>query len=177
MQVERTKEDQLSFRIVKPTEISENTFQLIGRDWMLVTAGNLDSYNTMTASWGGFGHLWNRDVCWCVIRPQRYTYKFIEAADRFTLSFFLKEHRDALKFCGTKSGRDYDKAAETGLTPFATESGAVAFEEAKLVLECRKDYIHDLDPNGFLDPRIHSEYPDKDYHRMYLGEIERCMIR
>ncbi|HOP08452.1 MAG TPA: flavin reductase [candidate division Zixibacteria bacterium] len=167
----------MTFKIIKPTDIPDNVFKLIGRDWMLVTAGTIDKYNTMTASWGGFGHLWNRDICWCVVRPQRYTFGFMEQADRFTLSFFTEEYRDALKFCGTKSGRDHDKATETGLTPFSTESGAVSFEQARLVLECRKDYIQDLDPRGFLDPKIHSEYPNKDYHRMYLGEIERCLMR
>ncbi|MCK4301464.1 MAG: flavin reductase family protein [candidate division Zixibacteria bacterium] len=144
---------------------------------MLITAGTPQAFNTMTASWGGFGVLWNKHICWCVIRPQRFTYQFMEKAARFTLSFFEEEYRDALKLCGTKSGRDGDKVAQAGLTPRETESGSVFFDQARLVIECRKIYFQDLDPDNFLDPRIHDEYPDRDYHRMYLGEIERCLAR
>ncbi|MCK4605694.1 MAG: flavin reductase family protein [candidate division Zixibacteria bacterium] len=144
---------------------------------MLITAGTPQAFNTMTASWGGFGVLWNKHICWCVIRPQRFTYQFMEKAARFTLSFFEEEYRDALKLCGTKSGRDGDKVAQAGLTPRETVSGSVFFDQARLVIECRKIYFQDLDPDNFLDPRIHDEYPDRDYHRMYLGEIERCLAR
>ncbi len=165
------------FRAIDPTDITDNIFKLVGSDWMLVTAGDLNDFNTMTASWGGAGVLWNKNVCWCVIRPVRHTYKFVEAADRFTLSFFAEEHRPALKLCGTRSGRDVDKMNATGLTPLATETGAVYFEQARLVLECRKVYFQDLDPTKFLDPAIESEYPDKDYHRMYFGEIVRGLAR
>ena len=104
-------------REIKATEIKENAIKLIGKDWALITAGDESGYNTMTASWGGLGQLWNKDVCFIFIRPQRYTYEFIEKNELFTMSFYPEEYRKALSFCGTKSGRDYDKAKETGLTP------------------------------------------------------------
>ncbi len=157
--------------------VNDNPWKLIADDWMLVTAGTLDSFNTMTASWGAVGELWHRKIAICFIRPQRYTYEFAEKHDRFTLSFFEDEHRSVLNLCGTKSGRDIDKMAGIGLTPSSTESGGIYFEEARLVLECRKIYIHDLDPAMFLDPGIAREYPREDYHRMYLGQIERCLMR
>ena len=157
--------------------IQDNPFKLIADDWMLVTAGTLDSFNTMTASWGALGELWHRKIAVCFIRPGRHTYRFTEQSDLFTLSFFDEKYRDALKFCGTKSGRDVDKMEATGLTPAATESGAVYFEQARLVLECRKLYTHDLDPAAFIDPSIDREYPKKDYHRMYVGQIERCLMK
>ncbi|MCK4462520.1 MAG: flavin reductase family protein [candidate division Zixibacteria bacterium] len=165
------------FQEIPVTDITDNVFKLIGSDWMLITAGSINEFNTMTASWGGMGVLWNKNICWCVIRPHRYTYRFVEDSDRFTLSFFEEEHRKILKFCGAKSGREVDKMAATGLTPLATQSGAVFFAQARLVLECRKIYIHDLDPANFLDPSIHEEYPDKDYHRLYLGEVVQCLSR
>ncbi len=165
------------FESIDHKTITDNTFQLIGRQWMLVTAGRPDDFNTMTASWGGFGHLWNRDICWCVIRPQRFTYQYAEKYDYFTLTFFDEEHRDKLRLCGTKSGRDVDKMAATGLAPLATAHEAVYFEQARLVIECRKIYYQDLAPSNFLDPRIHDEYPEKDYHRMYLGEVVSCLVR
>lgn len=166
------------FRKIGPEEIGDNTFKLIGSDWMLITAGPPEAYNTMTASWGGLGVLWGKNICWCVIRPVRYTYEFMEKADTFTLSFFGPEHRAALNVCGTKSGRDIDKAAATGLTPNAGElAGTTSFAQARLVLECKKVYFQDLDPDQFLDPGIHANYPQKDYHRMYIGEIVNCLVK
>lgn len=167
----------MPFTEISPEAIQNNPFKLIGSDWMLVTAGTLDSYNTMTASWGGLGVLWNKNIAICFIRPTRYTYGFMESATYFTLSFFGEEHRDALNLCGTKSGRDTDKAAATGLVPVATESGGVAFAQARLVLECRKIYFQDLNPSHFVDPAIERHYAKKDYHRMYVGEIVRCLAQ
>lgn len=162
---------------VDPYLIKDNTFRLIGAEWMLVTAGTLEAFNTMTASWGAFGELWNKKICICFIRPVRHTYSFLEQAGFFTLSFFDESYREVLKFCGSKSGRDVNKVAETGITPVAAESGAVYFAEARLVMECRKIYFQDLDPAHFLDPGVHDEYPNKDYHRMYIGELVRCLKR
>lgn len=164
--------------IIEPEMIDRNVFELIGSDWMLITAGAPQSYNTMTASWGGMGVLWNRNVCFCVIRPTRHTYQFIEKADVFSLSFFEERYRSALEVCGTKSGRDIDKAAVTGLTPVAGRlAGTTHFEQARLVIECRKLYVHDIDPSRFLDPNIDNLYPQKDYHRMYIGEVVNCLER
>jgi len=157
--------------------IKDNPFKLIADDWMLVTAGTIDSFNTMTASWGALGELWHRKIAVCFIRPNRHTFQFTEQSERFTLSFFDETYRKALNFCGTKSGRDVDKMAATGLTPTASESGSVYFEQARIVLECRKIYTHDLDPTAFLDAAIEKEYPKKDYHRMYIGHIERCLMK
>jgi flavin reductase (DIM6/NTAB) family NADH-FMN oxidoreductase RutF len=160
-----------------PCLIKGNAFNLIANDWMLVTAGNIKSFNTMTASWGAFGELWNKKICICFIRPVRHTYSFIEKSDYYTLSFFDEEYRHVLKYCGTKSGRDVDKIAETGITPVEGERGGVYFAEAKLVFECKKIYTQDIDPANFLDPKIDDEYPDKDYHRIYVGEVVRCLVK
>jgi len=161
---------------IKPEQIADNTFKLVGSGWMLVTAGTLDAYNTMTASWGGFGVLWNKNVCFCVVRPSRYTYEFMEKADTFTLTFFDDNYREVLNFCGSHSGRDVDKAAKTGLTPVESSNGSVYFNEARLVLECRKLYFQDLNPANFIDRGIIEEcYPQKDFHRMYVGEVISCL--
>jgi flavin reductase (DIM6/NTAB) family NADH-FMN oxidoreductase RutF len=168
-----------NFTEIAPEQLGESAFKIIGKDGMLITAGGIDSFNTMTASWGGLGVIWGKNVCYCVIRPQRYTYQFMEDGDRFTLTFFDKSDKAkrTIAYCGTKSGRDVDKVKETGLTPVQTESGSVYFDEARIVLECRKIYFQDIDPANFLDPAIADNYPEKDYHRMYIGEIVRCMVR
>jgi len=166
----------MSFTEVRPELLTDNPFKLIGSDWMLITAGTPEAFNTMTASWGGLGVLWERQVGFCFIRPTRYTYEFIEHAENFTLSFFEERFRKALTYCGTHSGRDGDKIREAGLTP-VKEGGAVYFAEARLVLVCRKLYFQDISPDRFLDPAIESMYPKKDYHRMYVGEIGKCLVR
>lgn len=162
---------------IDPRKLSDNPFKLIADDWMLITAGNLTSYNTMTASWGAFGELWNKKVCFCFIRPTRYTFQFMERETLFSLSFFEERYRGALDLCGAVSGRDIDKAREAGLSPVETNSKVVYFSQARLVLECRKIYSADLEPGRFLEPEIEALYPKKDYHRMYIGEILNCLAR
>ena len=166
------------FSIIKPDEINDNVFKLLDKDWMLVTAGRLDHYNTMTASWGHMGIMWNLPVAIAWIRPQRYTFEFAEKYSDFTLSFFTEEYRKALQFCGSRSGRDHDKAAETGLTPVATEAGNVFFQEARLVMECRKIYSDDLKKEQFILPEVaQKHYKKGDFHRFYMGEIVQLLSK
>jgi flavin reductase (DIM6/NTAB) family NADH-FMN oxidoreductase RutF len=165
-----------------PNELPDNVFQSIGQEWMLITVGDQNQYNTMTASWGGWGILWNRKVCFCVIRPQRFTYEFMERSEAFSLSFFDASYHAALDYCGTHSGRKVDKARECGLTPYelkiaGTATNTVTFQEARLVMACKKIYYQDLDPAHFIDPTIANVYPSRDYHRMYVGEIVHCLVR
>jgi flavin reductase (DIM6/NTAB) family NADH-FMN oxidoreductase RutF len=162
------------FHKIEPQEINKNPFKLINDDWFLLTAGNLNGFNTMTASWGGMGILWNKAVVFCFVRPQRYTYKFLESNEFFTMSFFDEKYRDALNFCGKKSGRHEDKMKSTGLKPIESPKESIFFEQAKLMIECRKLYFSDIIPEHFQVAGIHANYPKKDYHRMYIGEITSC---
>lgn len=167
-----------SFKTIKPTEITDNLFKLIDKDWMLVTAGTLEDYNTMTASWGQMGIMWSLPIAIAWIRPQRYTYEFANRYEEYTLSFFTDLYRTALQFCGTRSGRDHDKAAVTGLTPVETDRGNVIFEEARLVIECRKIYEDDLKKKNFVRPEVATKhYPKKDFHKFYMGEIVNVLSR
>lgn len=166
----------MGFTEIKPHLIEDNPFNLIGKDWMLVTAGTSESFNTMTASWGGMGVLWERQVAFCFIRPTRYTYQFLERSSGFSLSFFEERYKKALTVCGTRSGRDTDKVKEAGLTP-QFEGKLAYFNEARIVLLCDKLYFQDISPERFLDHKIHDLYPQKDYHRMYVGEIRKCLIK
>ncbi len=164
------------FRSIKAETINDNPFKLMETDWTLVTAGTMESLNTMTAAWGGMGVLWHRKVAFIYVRPTRHTFQFMEKSDRFTLTFFAEEHREILNFCGKKSGRNTNKIKETGLIPVLSENGGIYFEQARLVLDCRKIYFQDVAPANFLDARIHTEYPLKDYHRLYIGEIVNCLV-
>lgn len=160
----------MSFEKTDICDINESFTRLIRDDWALLTAGEGGDYNTMTVSWGMTGELWGKDVVTVFVRPQRYTYEFMEKCSNFSLSFFERDYHRALAFCGSKSGRDVDKAKECGLT-LAELGGAPAFEEARLVVTCRKLAFADIDPAGFLDHDIEKNYPGRDYHRAYVGEI------
>ena len=124
-------------KAINPNEIKDNFIELIGKEWMLVSAGDKEKFNMMTASWGGVGVLWNRPVVFAFIRPERYTREFIDAKNEFTITFLGPEHRKAHSICGSKSGREIDKVEATGLTPYFTEAGNPVFEEARLTLECK----------------------------------------
>ncbi len=164
------------FNKVSPDELSINPFEKIGKDWMLITAGQPGAFNTMTASWGGLGVLWRYNVATCFVRPTRFTNEFMEKNDMFTLSFFGDEYKEALTFCGKNSGRDFDKCKETGLEA-VDFGGCVSFKQASLVLVCRKVYTDVFKPENFLLPEIDHHYPLKDYHIIYVGEIKSCYTK
>lgn len=163
---------------MKEVELSvlgkENPFELIGEQWMLITAGNKESFNTMTASWGGFGWLWNKPVAFIFVRPERYTHDFIEKSERVTLSFYPESCRKALQICGSKSGRDCDKVKEAGLTPVIIEGGTVTFEQARLTAECRKLFKSDMKESDFIDKEVLNKwYRKAGLHSVYVLEIEK----
>ena len=163
------------FQSVDPKALQENVFSLIGDKWMLITAGTGEKCNTMTASWGGLGVIWGAPAATCYIRPQRYTKEFVDREEYFTLAFFGEEYRRALSLCGSKSGRDVDKVKECGFTVMEAEGGAPYFAQAELVLVCKKAYWQDMDPAHFLDPEIETHYAQKDYHRIFIGEIVEAL--
>jgi len=162
---------------IQPAAISDNPFKLIGGDWMLITAGDLKKFNTMTASWGGLGVLWDKNVAFCFVRPTRYTYEFMERAETFSLSFFPEQYRKVLSYCGSHSGKHVDKVRHCGITPVKGSIDDVYFAEARLVIECRKLYYTDVNPSAFLAQTLCDIYPEKDYHRMYVGEIAKVLTR
>ena len=159
------------FREIDPKELDGNVFQRIGEQWMLITAGDRSGCNTMTASWGGLGVLWGAPVATAYIRPQRYTREFVERTHRFSLAFFGPEYRQQLALCGSKSGREVDKVKECGFTVKAARCGAPYFEEAELVLVCRKRFVQPMDPARLPEDVKERWYPQKDYHTLYIGEI------
>lgn len=144
------------------------------KQWFLLTCGDYKKkhYNTMTVAWGTCGIMWNKPIAMVVVRPTRYTYEFINKYDTFTLCAFNKKYRKDLLLLGNKSGRDGDKIAETGLTIQASRKvAAPSFNEAELIIECQKIYWDDFIPEHFLDATIDKNYPLKDYHRFFFGEI------
>lgn len=151
--------------------VKENVFSLIGEQWMLITAGTREKCNTMTASWGGLGVLWNEPVATVYLRPQRYTKQFVDAQEYFTLSFFDPQYKKLLALCGTKSGRDVDKVKQCGFTLAYGEGDAPYMEQARLVLVCRKRYAREMDAAAVPEDVRKSQYAAGDYHTIYIGQI------
>lgn len=164
----------MAFTEILPENMDINVFSSIGKDWMIVTAGQ-EAYNSMTASWGGFGFMWEKPCAFAVVRPQRYTYKFMEKNSYYTLCFFGGGFKKELRFFGSHSGRSTNKANKTGLTP-VHENGYTYYGEASLVIVCRILYKRDICREGFTDISVADEhYSKKDYHRVYVGEIAKIL--
>ena len=165
----------MKFKNFETKDFQSNPFDLIGKEWMLVTAGKLGNYNTMTASWGGVGYIWEKPVAMAVVRQSRYTLEFMEKNNYFTFSFFPESYKEALLLCGSKSGRDTDKAKEASITPLSVPGvEAVAFSEANRVLVMRKVLHQDLTAQAFIDKTLFEEnYADGDIHRLFIGIIEQ----
>lgn len=165
------------FKEISCCEIKENFVDLFKNRWALVTAGDSGAYNTMTVSWGAVGELWGKDCATVYIRPQRYTQEFVNKNDYFTISFYPTDMKNKIHgVCGSKSGRDVDKAKECGITPCFDEK-APYFEEAQLVLVCRKMAEGKFEPSQFIDEKIEENwYTQKDFHFIYYAEIEKVLI-
>lgn len=164
----------MSFKEISAKELNENFIKNIADEWMLITAGDRDGYNMMTASWGFMGEMWGADSVIAAVRPQRYTMEFIDKNDYFTLSFY-GERKDIHKVCGSLSGRDVNKTEMTGLSPVFSDN-TVYFSEARLVFICKKQYVAPLTAEGFCDKAPLQKWYNNDLHNMIIGRIEKVLI-
>lgn len=165
------------YKRIAPQQIPGNIIKMLNDNWMLVTAGNDAKFNMMTASWGGLGVLFGKPVAFCFVSPLRYTWQLLDKGDTYTLSFYTEAYRDALQICGTTSGSDTDKVRATGLTPVTTPSGAKAFGEAWMVVECRKLMQQSLSPGAIVDSAERANWNTKPLNTMFIGEIINVWIK
>ena len=159
------------------TLLNTDIFDLFDEQWGVLTAGTLEDNNAMTISWGQLGSLWGnpghaKNVVTVFVKPIRYTFKFMEKYDYFTISWFDKQYRKDLALLGSKSGRDGDKIALTKLTRKAIGE-SVTYNEANLVMLCRKIYCEQLKKDRIPENIISSYYTNEEPHYMYIGEIIR----
>lgn len=167
----------MSFREITCQDLQINPFTTMNPDYIMITAPDGGSVNPMTAGWGGLGVMWGLNVATVVVRPQRYTFELMENTDTYTIACFHGERRDAFKICGTTSGRDTDKMKECGFTMGETD-GFHYIEQADIVFCCRKLYAQDMLESCFVEKNIIGKwYPEKDYHRTYIGEIVKVLVR
>ncbi len=168
------------FKEIALKELNANPFEMIGKDWVLITAKKDDQVNTMTASWGGMGVMWGSDVVFVFIRQSRFTKEFVEASDHFSVSLYPAEDKKALAYLGSKSGRDEDKIAKVGFTPVFTDD-VPYFDQAKTVLICKKLSRHFIGGEGMIDeeiiPKWYANGDEGNYHDMYIGKIEKVLVK
>lgn len=159
------------------TRLELNPFSSIGEDDFLLTSGTKDSWNTMTAGWGGFGYMWNRPAVFVFVRESRYTLEFLDRNEMFSMSFFPPDEkfRHVLSTAGTKSGRTFDKMGMLGLTPVEAD-GTIVFEQANLMLTCRKAARIPVGKETFIDSGIMNNYPQGDWHYCFVGFIESIFV-
>ena len=168
----------LFMKEIKPEELGDNPFKLIGKDWMLITAEKDKKVNMMTASWGGLGILWGKHVATVYIRKSRYTKELVDGSEYFSLCVLPENFRSELGYCGKASGRTEDKVAKTGLTVEHKDS-VPYFAESRLVLVCRKLYVQPMNADSFVEKAkniVNECYSDNDWHVMYIAEIEKVLV-
>ena len=165
---------------VSPDEFDENIFKLVGKDFTVITAG--EDPNSMVASWGGVGIMFNKPVTWCFLRANRFTLEKIRETGTYTMCYFPDQYKGDIMQFGMMSGRNTDKMAQTKLTPFQTPDGYPAYKEAKIIIECKliaastvsKDEFYTDEAKTFLQEGYDEA---KDWHKLVYGEITNILIR
>lgn len=152
-------------------DFSIKIFEAIGKDAFLLASGTLNHHNCMTVGWASLGFLWRRPVAFVFVRPQRYTYQFMEKYDFFSMNFFNSDYDDVLQLCGNNSGRDINKMQLEKITPVDFLQKVIYYKEAKVSIICKKIYFQDINPKNLLDKSVLSLYPLNDFHRIYYGEV------
>ncbi|MGI6738733.1 MAG: flavin reductase [Christensenellales bacterium] len=162
-------------------------FEMFQKEWALVTAGNLELFNSCTVGWGDMGTLWKRSVVTVYLHPSRYTCDFFLQHDFFTVSFYPPSCKEALAYMGSYSGRDGNKAQSAGLTPVAI-GDSVTYAEAKMTFLCRKLYQQQFvkeDLAADIQKYYHENpksFPPDDAgswqpHWIFVGEVIDVMER
>ena len=168
----------MSFHEINAEALAWNPFTQIGKGWFLVGAGNEKAHNAMTVSWGGLGVWWGKNVATVYIRESRYTKTFLDTNECFTVSALSETYRKEMGFFGSHSGRDGDKFAETGLTPYPV-CGTVGVAEADVILVCKKLLCAPLPKETFVDasavPNWYAGADEGNFHTMYIGEIVKVL--
>jgi flavin reductase (DIM6/NTAB) family NADH-FMN oxidoreductase RutF len=170
------------FTGISSEEITDNIFKLVGTDYTVITAGKESHFNSMTASWGGVGILFNKPVAWGMLRANRYTLEIIKKEHTYTLSYFPDEYKEQVLFFGSKSGRDTDKMKEITLTPIQTPNGNMTYREARLVLECKILELTTVSPDDYYTQEakdfVVEGYNDaKEYHKLLFGYITNVWVK
>lgn len=164
------------YKNISADKIPGNIIRLL-EDAILITSGAGDQVNVMAASWGGLGRFWERPVAFSFLNPTRYSVTTMDQGDVYTISFYTQAYKDAIQYCGSHSGRDTDKIKGSGLTPIKTPSGAIAFSEAWMILECKKLLVQPISIDAVKDKETGKQWSKDGYHKMYIGEVLNVWVK
>jgi flavin reductase (DIM6/NTAB) family NADH-FMN oxidoreductase RutF len=170
------------FKQITPQEIPSNVFDLVSKDFTVITAGNAGDYNSMVAGWGGWGVEFNQPTTWCMLRANRYTLEYMRREGTYTFCYFEDAHKGDIMEFGLKSGRDSDKMKDSKLQAVTTPNGSIAYKEAKLIIECRLTQVTTVSPDDFVDESsrgfVTEAYAEAgDWHKMVFGEITGVWVK
>ena len=169
------------FAEVAPAEFDQNIFKLVNQDYTVITAGTIPAHNSMIASWGGYGILFNKPASWCFLRANRYTLTKMRETQTYTLCYFPEAYKPEIMPFGTSSGRDSNKMEQTTLTPVSTPDGLPAWKEAAVIFECTLSAVTTIDKNDFYTEEgqtfVQEGFDDaKDWHKFVFGEITHLWV-
>lgn len=157
-----------------------NPMEKISKEWFMLVTESEGKANLMTCSWGGIGHIWNKNSVSVYVRESRYTHEMLDKSDTFAVCFLdpnEKSSKSTLKYLGMVSGRDEDKVAGAKLT--INHINDIAFvDESQFTILCRKVAAVPMPEDSILDDSIvEAHYKNGDYHTMYIGEIIEILAR
>jgi flavin reductase (DIM6/NTAB) family NADH-FMN oxidoreductase RutF len=163
----------MEYSNVPYTTYLHRTLSLLrGPGLLLVAAGADGKPNAMTIGWGTIGVIWSKPIFTVLVRPSRYTYKLLQESDSFTVCVPSRTLHEAVDFCGTRSGRDYDKFKECELTALpSTQVSAPGVAGCPLIYECQVVHTNDVVPANLTEEIKTRAYPGGDFHRIFYGEI------
>lgn len=149
------------------------TLGLLTNPGLLLAAGKgPGAANVMTIGWGTLGIVWGKPIFAVLVRPSRYTYRFIEDSQAFTVNVPTEQMRDWVALCGTRSGRDLDKFAAGSMSVTAAQTiPGITIDACPMVYECRVAHYNDVVPAHLAREIEDKAYRGKDYHRIYFGEV------
>lgn len=170
------------FKSISPKEIDKNVFKLFSENHSVLTSGTENDYNSMTASWGGWGQLFEQSTAWNILGGKRYTLEYIKKNETYTVTFFEETYKDQVLFLGSKSGRNSNKMKEVKLTKIVTPSGLITYKEAMLILECKLVQVTPVKAEDFKTKYgkdfISKAFNDSGaYHNLIFGEITNVWVR
>ena len=164
---------------IKFYEHSEKLYKALDSNGaFLVVKDHQGRSNMMTIGWATIGIVWTRPVMTVFVRPVRHTYELIENASSFSVCIPEGNKFDKVLIeCGTKSGRNIDKADAFGLTVIDGKlSGTSIIKGCKLIYECKIVEKNKIDGQTLSQQIVNDLYTKKDFHSVYYGEIKHCYI-
>ena len=143
---------------------------------VLVSCGATpDEYNLLTVAWTGTVCT-DPPMCYVSVRPERHSYGFIRRTGEFVINLTTRGLARAADWCGVRSGRDYDKFREMGLTPGkALKVAAPIVEESPVSIECRVRQVLELGTHDMFLAEVVAVQVDADYIDPATGRF--CLER